>query len=281
MDGDGDVFVVAYERSEATSGTGNDDIGVSSLIWSPTSGQLENLVSDVVLGSTPNDDENDPAVAYLNGEVLVVFEDVNPLASTDYDVRYFAVDPFTCLSCETVNSALASGSAAKQRFPAVASQVSGGDIGNEALVVFNSEASGVTNNGDLLGRIFTPQDGNLTSLGGACGNAGQLEVGCARSPNPNGRIFLTGATPGAAAWIVLSREARNMSCTGCRLAPDPYTGWIASTTVAANGTASFAVNIPSSVAGLQVYAQWLVFDATPACSMFGMDLTSGYRITLQ
>ena len=281
VDGDGDIFIVAYERSEATTGSGDDDIGVTSLIWDPASSAAETLVADTVIGSTSNDDENDPTVAYLGGEVLVAFEDVDALTTTDYDIRYFAVDPYTCLSCETTNSLVASSSTLKERFPSACARRSSGDTSDQAIVIYTTEDTAVTNNGNVNGRIFDPTDGTLADLGGGCGGAGQLRVGCARSPNPNGQVFLTSATPGAAAWIVMSREARNIPCGSCTLVPDPYTGWIASTTVATNGTASFAVNIPSTLVGQQVISQWLVFDAAPTCTIFGTNLTSAVRITLQ
>ena len=47
----------------------------------------------------PNDDEIDPAVAYAGAKTFVAWSDA--VAGLDYDLLVLAVDPKTCVTCET------------------------------------------------------------------------------------------------------------------------------------------------------------------------------------
>jgi hypothetical protein len=205
-------------------------------------------------------------VAWNDGSGLVGF-----LHETEFKFSVASIDPFDCTDCEGVfvlQDALAAG-------PSIASEVDGGGVGSTAVCCWEIA-------GRVFSRAYRADDGVVADLGGGCGGGGTALATCAVVGNADFDFRLRSATPGAAAWLVLSAGVLGTSCGSCRLIPDPFrSGFVLPAgSVDARGDALVSVPIPNRptlLGGARFYGQWLVGGSE--CGVF--DLSNAISIQIQ
>ncbi|MBZ0149908.1 MAG: hypothetical protein K8J09_00140 [Planctomycetes bacterium] len=140
-------------------------------------------------------------------------------------------------------------------------------------------------NGQILGYWTDVADGRLVDRGGNCGSyAGTLLTNCAVNGPPSLRVLLRDSLPNANAWLVLSPSTLAIGCGGCLLSPDPFSGLVLGTSTDALGAAQIVLP-PVGVGALwnvSIHLQWFVANpSSPACTTFGVDLSSAKTLTPQ
>ncbi len=132
VDGDGNHFLVAFERSESGfEGTAPRNVGCRMTRFSSNS--LVAVGNIDLFASTPNDDECAPTVAFLGPKFAVAWSEADP-ALFDYRGRVRSFAPNRCTICSELES-FGIGSVRVSDI-AMASQWSGGSASTQALIAW-------------------------------------------------------------------------------------------------------------------------------------------------
>jgi hypothetical protein len=277
VDGDGRTWLVAWHVREA-AGTDND-IAVRSFCLNSTVGSGVAAAPITLIEDDAGDNENNVAVCWTGESWLVAFRD-EVIGTSNYEITIKSLDPFTCASCEGEFFPFG----VTETVVAMASQRSGGSTGDTVLVTAETVDT-ATSTSDVIARLWSSQDGRASNVGGGCGaDAGGAYATCAVAGNAGFAARLVDALPSTSALLVVSRTARSIPCGTCRLIPDPYTGFVVTTSTDGNGRAAFASALPASAAlvSLSVYAQWIVVEpVSPGCYLFGSDLSDALGVVIQ
>lgn len=135
---------------------------------------------------------------------------------------------------------------------------------------------------------FTPADGAVTNLGGACGPyANSASSQCARVGGIAHEAVLNDLPQNISCFLVVGTERADLGgCGSCVLVPDPFTSFVFGPLQrpAAEQTVSQSFTIPADTGliGFRLYEQWLVQNSTnPACATWSLDLSNALRVTIE
>ncbi|MBK8974381.1 MAG: hypothetical protein IPM29_00495 [Planctomycetes bacterium] len=282
VDGDGSRWLVAYTPWT----TGQTDVYCSSVVACGRLGPPV-LQSGPTLVEGKASYEDRPAVAFLGDSALVAYLDnAGDPGTTVRDVWVENIDVPTCGTCEPARTRVHLAHPRLQGNPALCARRSGGDPNDEVMIAFDETAFG-SGNHDLLLQRFRPLDGDVTSLGGACGfesnpafGRGSNSAMCARSPNGTFAFRLDQAVPNAPVLFVLGLTRQDLAFCSSSCTLVPAADITIPTATDACGRASVPMPIGGGVANvLTMYTQWLVVH--PRASCFGADFSPALRITVQ
>jgi hypothetical protein len=285
VDGDGMQWVVAWETEDPAFPTSND-IVCRGVVWNPhaTAGQQSSFTSGITsVTADANDDETYPFVVKTGSSALVGWTDADGI---NFFSTYFkSLDPASCQPCEQTTQYALVGSLPIDIAGTGASTMSGGGDDDRVLLVLETDNTVTPPVRDIQAQLWESADGTTVALGGSCGNsAGTLRTNCARVGNASFALALQGAGSNTPAFAVVSRNAISMRCGPCRMIADPYTGFAQLATTNAAGSASLSLPIPNvaSIRGIDFHVQWIVAEpVSPACAVFGADMTQAVRLTIQ
>ena len=274
--------MVAWAADEAANNLSHD-IYCRSMSFDgtePVGNQLANSSSAMPVTVDVSDNEYSPTVIWTGGSTLIGWHDDDGTVTNTY---FKSLDPFTCLTCEQSFQYTLSLNSGTDYHLEGCSKLSGGGSDSDALLVW--ENIDTTADPDIVAQQWSSADGNVTNLGGGCGQqAGAGYATCARNGNATFSVRLLSELPDVPAFLIFSRDYSGLPCNTCQLIPDPYTGWISPHTTNGYGTTSFDAAIPSGSAliGVSFYVQWLVSEpVTPGCYLFASDMTDGFRVTIE
>lgn len=277
VDGDGENWIVAYER-ERTIGSADSFVVVRPLRLSGSLLSVNGVES--FLGSGLGTTQERPAVSFTGRQTLVAFEELDPLEGITLE----SVDPFTGLpSGERLEASPGFNDPAR---PALASQYSGGgnlistDGFDDVLAVWDTVPFGGSSTDVVAYRYDSGSGPN--DLGGECGGGGELLLPCLFEGNGNFAVRLEGAPASRPTFLTISGGTTSVACGPCVLVPaldGSNTTFTGMTDV--NGVASFPIAVPPGVAGGFVVAQALTFEPGGPCSMFAqVRLSAGTSATI-
>lgn len=275
VDGDGENWVVAWQTRESV--TLQHDVFARTVHFVHPGGYA--LGSGIVtIEATAAVDDVRPRVVW-SGEATQIAYQVS--TSTGVGACYVrSIDPVSCADCEGRSRLLTS--LTDDYAITGASRHSAGDTVDEALFVLERRTGGPAN---LMAQRWSGNDGRSQVVDPGCGDRiGTTYANCARSGYAGFAVRCVDAEPNTTAILVMSRSRSLFGCGPCRLVPDPYAGYLQFTNTDGSGDAAFAVAIPGSAAaiGLDFYLQWLVVEpVTPGCYLFGSDLSTALRTTIE
>lgn len=275
VDGDGEHFLVAYER-ELVPNSGDNDMYATALSVDSSIVELHQIVLDSGLA----DDEINPSVVWGPTSALVAWAD-EVGSSNSYDVWMRRVDPLAGTNIGGfVSVALGS---EDEDFVALASNFhSGSSDSSQCLVVWESNDG---SDGDIWAQRYEPESGQALDLGGGCSQGGRAYAMNASVGNAAFTHRLTKAGAFSAAFLVLSFDRIDVGCLSvCRIVPNPSSGFVFSGgTTDALGNAEVSMSIPSeaTLAGLEFYEQWAVNDLLPDCNTLGVDLSNALQVEIE
>ncbi len=260
VDGDGQTFLIAFERGTSASDLLHDiealrvEYDLAGNLLSQTS-----LSIDVDLERDRN-----PAVAFAGNRFYVAWED--SYNSVGYHIAYVSLDADAKSLCSTKELIAPTGDT--NTFPEFAPHVAGGGSAGFADLVFQRKETSAS----LPKIVFQPigaKLGLVTSLGGGCGTGGNLQtVGDALVGSPQFQLSLSGADPLALAGIYnVNVPGTPIACGGCSLTPFFLVG----VTPIVNGVATKSLPIPCkpNLAGAIIEMQWTVLStAASPCPLF-------------
>lgn len=267
VDGDGASFALVYEK-QAASGSGDNGIMCRKLTFDTVANTLT-VGSELTLDDDAAD-EVDPVIGFTGSDYIVVWREGGS------SLHALGIKASDCSTCE-LEYTLASGTIPTL---GISTEATGGGSGNEGLVSYELVAT----TGSIKVQLFDTLTGGLTSsLGGGCGSGGSAGIDCPAKVNSNLGHTLTGAATLDTAFLVIGLERIDMPCGSCKVVPNPFTGFVLSTSTSATGAAKLTTPVPNdpTVAGLVVYDQWAVVPGTGGCAAFGASLSNALQITIQ
>jgi len=275
-------------RAENQAGVDITSAGLAttspSALNSSAAGQQSSFTSGITsVTADANDDETYPFVVKTGSSALVGWTDADGI---NFFSTYFkSLDPASCQPCEQTTQYALVGSLPIDIAGTGASTMSGGGDDDRVLLVLETDNTVTPPVRDIQAQLWESADGTTVALGGSCGNsAGTLRTNCARVGNASFALALQGAGSNTPAFAVVSRNAISMRCGTCRMIADPYTGFAQLATTNAAGSASLSLPIPNvaSIRGIDFHVQWIVAEpVSPACAVFGADMTQAVRLTIQ
>ena len=259
-DGDGDQWVVVYEREEL-SHPGSRNVRAESFVYVPGSQEVAALASRYV-ASDAGQDESGPSVAFLGNSYLIGYHEDGANGTRNAYVR--SVQSLDCLDCEgefsLVDSSYDLGVDSDQ--VAIGSKFHGdANTEDEALIALRHPAN---HPGFLVVPfLFDAADGLTDFLGGGCGVGGRAVSSCVRVGNGNFTQALIGAEPLTDVFLLVSTPGApgaSIPCAPCTLFVDPDTASVLPATTDARGVAQIATPISNypALIGLHFEVQWLV-----------------------
>lgn len=283
VDGDGQDFVVAWHQRVTST---DDDLLTMSFSYVTGSSSISTTSPVRALGRVVGRRERRAAVGWL-GQSCLIGCMREPSAGL-YAPYLATVSLDGCEVCDgLVPLGMTANAQAADVQLAMATKWSTpvGNDGGRALVVGAQLDPNLANAGQVTAWYTTTSDGLEQRLGGTCGDfAGTSGTTCALLGNSAFRVWLRDGTPNATAWLVLSPSLTALGCGACRLAPDPFEGFVLGAALDATGRGAVALPLPSASAlqGCSFYTQWLVPNATnPACATYGVDFSAYRRTTIQ
>ncbi|MCR9245668.1 MAG: hypothetical protein NXI31_11605 [bacterium] len=282
VDGDGRNWLIAWEW-ESTSGSGRNDVRARSLAFSSqrASGDRGFFQSPVWAVAATSADERAAKVAWMGDSALVMFERGTGTPGV-FDAIVQPVDLMSGRGCGPALALPLNGVGSDQGPIRAVSRAGVGIDRDEALIVWSERDTGGDNDAFVI--RFEADDGENEELGGGCGTRGFSYAECAMTGNSAFAMRWRNAIPNASAWLLMSPDRFNGSCSSCRMIADPLGGFVLPRTTDGNGSADVAFSIPatSSLVGASLVHQWVVFDtASPACTLFNFDMSDAYRTTIQ
>lgn len=274
VDGDGDQWVVVYETRASLLSLDSDVRAVPVTFDAGTSTLVPG--TSAVVTAVLNTNERSPAVGFLGGSYIVAWQRQAGLGSANYEMFMKSIDVFTCAECEPTillaNTADSEQSAAIATFPDDPFQ----SVFGVGVVLWDKRhlAAG---GGDLEGIDYASGDGIYEGPMFGCGQGGDVAVSCARIGNAGFRVRFRHARAATPAWLVLSSTLTSLSCGGCGLRADPFAGVLLagpSTDVHGNAEAPLAIPNAPALAGISLWAQWIVVHPAGLCSYVGADFSS-------
>ena len=271
VDGDGLQWVVSYDTCCAQR-----DVFCRSVQFDPANPSGTSVGPQRVIEADAGDHERGPSVAWLGDSALVAYVDAN----AHHDVYGKTVDPFTCSICET-QFVIEERDGATTVGVACASTRSGGSNDERALVVWDRRDPG-TQVGPIRGARFEAADGEITDLGGGCGNNGDSYATCARVGHTAFAFRLREAPP-ANVVLFLGTDRIDAPCGTCRLVPDPASSVMVVRSTDSAGRVEVAVPIPGQarLQGIVLYSQWFLFTNAGGCSSLPGDFSNAFQIEIQ
>ncbi len=285
VDGDGRLWVAAYEREEPTNPT-ETDIAVRGVTINDALFGSDNaiLFAENLIEASPLDDDRNPKVCFLGSSALVAYEDegVNP---SEYDVRIWNVDPFTAESCTGFSSVEFGLSRNSIRIEMASKRAGDADSDSEQAAIIWESTVVATGNSDVFARAWLANDdGDMIDQGGGCGGGGLAYATCAEVGNLDFTHRLFTSHGGATTWFVLSPQTINAFCGSCTLVPDVFNAFVYTTTTDILGRASVVTPIPSvtALAGISWYEQWATDPSgASSCAAWGVDFSNALRVTIE
>jgi hypothetical protein len=268
VDGDGERWVVAWERTELLVPTSTDIVGRA---FERKGTELLPAWSLSYIESDANDREFRPAVVFTGDSMLVAYADENG----DTDALYAkVVDPFTAAAAGELP--LIYSTTDELWSVATASQWSGGDVtgaADDALIVFQSVDLGDTgfvndDDGNIFAQVYDA-DPAPVDLGGGGAGGGENFNPCALAGNANFRAQLWGAEPSSAAFFVASPSTSPIACGGPTWLPALSPAVIVLRITDAYGDAQAQLPIPASAGGLTFVTQWATLTPGGSCPLLG------------
>ncbi|MBL9076312.1 MAG: hypothetical protein JNL08_02335 [Planctomycetes bacterium] len=258
-DGDGDSWVVAFEREEMAGSASANVLAV------PLHLSAGSLVAGTEVGiSTFNViDEVDPSVCWLRESCLVAFGRQPNVLAVDYDTHVRSIDPLGCRACEGTFQ-LDLGLNTKDDSTTIAWR-RGNGTDDEAMIVWASYLQFVPVPGlpSLVAIPFRGDDGRVTEVEAGCGTGGRLATKCARSGHAEFALSLAAAAPSTITALVLATARIDYPCGSCVLVPDPFLGFLGGVAItSAVGDASTPLPLPAGIGGAAFYAQYVTVGGT-------------------
>ena len=277
VDGDGTRWMVAYEREEATGA----DFDIYCKTFESVGGFPTALTPATAVENDVNDDEVDPAVAWVPSKFAVAYAD--RASDFVYHVYVAGLDPATCAACESVN--FVSGLSNFVQGVELAPRWAGGNTADEALLVWSSHDLDPPFDGEVRSQLYQAHTGGpVVGLGGGCGGGGAIVAqGDAAIGNQQFGFAVVAADPMAViGFLNLSVVGQTPIVCG----PCIWNPWqVTQTAGLSGGTGSVTTPVPcnASLAGVSLEAQWTVlFTASTPCSLSpNVSLTDRLQVTLQ
>ncbi|MCA9586283.1 MAG: hypothetical protein KC657_13080 [Myxococcales bacterium] len=257
-DGDGDAFLVAWQRSEEPLSTTPYDIVVRAITWDGSDLILDQPVRPIEAGT--DDNERAPSVAMTASNAIVSYLDADPSGTNVYVKN---VDPFTGYRKGELRIADGVQSLQTTVVPT---------LGDDVLVVWDDFLSF-----DIFAQLYDGV-GETIYRGGSCGVTGRTVIPLAIADNDEFRIHLRNATPNVLAACVTGLSEAPIGCGSCTLRPSVEAVYYDTTD--ANGHASVNVPLPASYGGATFYAQWVTFVPAGACPLAPLDFSETLRTTI-
>jgi hypothetical protein len=276
VDGDGNRFVVAFERYEAG---GTRDIVAQAV--HVNGGGAAAVGSENVLGGTAASNEFAPDVCCLGSKFAVFWQ--HEFAGFFDDIYGTVVAP-DCAECGQtfLLGGLNGPNYNYEARPRCIGRFAGSTTASANGFVTFSESENVPPfEGEVIGQRFAYVD-QVTNLGGGCGAGGTIHAPCLEVGNPNFAVSLSGAGANRAAVLMLGHVQNGRSCGSCTLVPDVWTGYPApAPNTNAFGNTQLVIAIPpdASLVGYGLFAQWAT--AGTNCFASTADLSNGIRATIQ
>ncbi|MEZ5967133.1 MAG: hypothetical protein R3F56_25080 [Planctomycetota bacterium] len=198
VDGDGNQFVVVWQRAESL-GASSHDIYCRKVLRNGSNLTMPRLAQKVE--ADPDDDETDPAIVFIGSKYLVAWVDNNTYPNFAIGLR--TLDPDTCTFCGRRYSV--TGTQPFNSLPELAAQRSYGETLDRALVVFTSADAAVSTISSVRGQVFEAigAGGAEVDLAGGCGFGGALSTnGPPAIGNPFFGLTLVGASPAVVTGVL-------------------------------------------------------------------------------
>lgn len=254
VDGDGQSYVVAYERQEV-SYSAEYDVYCRGLTWDGIN--LMPAGGEVALATDPGSDESAPAVGMVDSRFLVAWAQAQP-GSSSYDVMMRTVDAGgqACGPLSGVPPSLT----ASDVHPAIGAQRASGGGGGEGMVAYAS--TDTQGNQFALTHVVEQFTGASTQITGpGCGLGGTISVtGPFAIGNLDFRVDLTGADPATGPlFLSLGAPGATFPCGGCTLV-NPL---VAVPVPSNNGNASLPLPVPCGIPPVPFVFefQWVAFGS--------------------
>lgn len=272
VDGDGTEFLIVFESLESAVAT-TSDIWCQPATFCAAGTSLCGGVAEVLV-DVLNDDQRQPAVAFLGSMYAVAWSDSNPGSATDYRIGVSNVVRNSCALC---NQQVLTGNATAffSSYPALCAKRSNGVESDEGLLTWE-QLENSSGNSLLRSHRYRPfNGGTVTPLAGfgGCGTGGNAGAdGAFAVGNPDFKLTLRNADPlSPAAFLMFDTAmAAPTVCGSCTV----LTAQIISPLFAvANGEADVPLPLPcdTGLLGFTMDVQWAVVtppSTTPPCSLF-------------
>ncbi len=227
-----------------------------------------------------------PSVTWIGDSVLFGYSSTLATNPSFREALVRSYDPFLCSVCESsaqFGAEFPIGSNTRiERTPFACAAVSAGGTGEDVLMAWPQNDVTSTNT-DIIIRRWQTVDGGTASLGGGCGEGGTNRATCARSPNPVFTHRLRDSIPSAPTVFLMAATQLGLQCGPCTLVPNPAEIALVLNTDA-SGEVALRAAIPaaSPLIGVPLFTQWATIDlATPACTLFPIDLSNALRVLIQ
>ncbi|MCK5943181.1 MAG: hypothetical protein KAI24_14470, partial [Planctomycetes bacterium] len=255
IDGDGQGFMLVFEREEATNSM--EDVYAAHGIWNGVDVQY---VSAAPISATPNTNEGSAKVSLMGSKYTAMWNRLGAIELVNLQLD----DAATCGGPSVIANTNLSNSNG-----AIASRRSGGDLTSEQGLVTNRQYDIPNNVATLQSRLYaTFQGGPVTSvLGtGSCGVGGTVGV---NSPFALGNeafaVTLTGADPAATFALSLLDVTLAPPLAVCGPGCGVINPFLSTLVPLAAGEAEYPVDLPCDpvFAGFTMRAQWATLSNAP------------------
>lgn len=252
-DGDGESWTIAFEASAVIDGADNDIFARKATL----DGGLLSLGDEILLEADLNQNEVDPAVAFLGSKTAIAWsEEVSP---GNFDVLLRAVDA----DCEDCSPDLVIASTTDPEGNLEIASKKSGDpgAGDACLIVYDKQTVGGGNINARQYEAIGAGGAVSPNLFASCGGGGLLTLSGAVALNSEVTFDLAGADPlafsGRLAFNPADLFAPFGGCTWLVWHPSPG---LRVTTTPLLGTDSVTLTLPCDpgLVGGQINAQWMV-----------------------
>ncbi|MBK8098650.1 MAG: hypothetical protein IPK26_16180 [Planctomycetes bacterium] len=277
IDGDGNRFVLAWERDE--SGGGNTDVVCQSFEVSGTT--LASTGSVTPLSANTGASEATPDVCCLGAKFAVFWQ---YQFSSFFDDIYGQVLGPDCTTCgpSFLFGGLNRTSAHNYEFaPRCVGRYSGSIAASaNGLMTFSEGENAPPFESDVIAQRFY-DDELEQDLGGGCGVGGTIHSSCLDVGNGSFSFTLSRAATSTPAFLMLAYTRNDRTCGACTLIPDVWNGYVGTTGTNAFGNAAYYIAVPATAAlsGSSLLAQYAVTGSN--CFLGGFDFSNGIRATIQ
>lgn len=285
VDGNGWQFVVAWQTEESASST-KYDIDCRTLTYVPVrpTGSQAQVTSNIVrVHGDQNDHEFGPKVIMAGNSAVLGWSDES---GSEYHCYLASIDPANCTFCEGTTLGWLQGPLRWSWNLQGCSKASGGSTAaDDMLLVMEDYDYQGTAGSNILAQRWHCEDGEAHNLGGSCGPGhGSQFTFCPHQGRSAFEARLYSRKASYPAWLVVSRDFFGLPCGTGQMVPDPFHGLVVADVTDTYGRAVFAAPIPnsSSVVGVQLYAQWVIYEpVAPGCPLFSSDLSDALRVIVE
>ena len=276
VDGDGEFFVVAFEKEEPGGGPERDVVASSLRL---TAGDLTVQAFDTVIENGAGDDEYFASVAWTGADAVVAYLDVDASAVNAY---LKSIDPYGCLPC--ADEFLVDGTTTlDKRSVRLASAAHGGDPTQESkdVLAVYERYDDTLGHAHALGQLYAPVDSGV-DVGAGTPQGGIHTNPCLEEDNANFTARLRDAPGGALTYLLVSDSSFGYGCgTGAIVPTFDASLQIFSTTTQSDGDASVAIPVPDGVGGAVVVSQFATVSPGGGCPLLsGFELSNAVITTV-